>query len=192
VQIRNVWQYRVTSGLPGVTAVQVLEGWWNHVKAQLRSIFPTSYTTAILTLELRELNNAAGLLGGYGVSPAEQAGTRAPGAGAEVMPFFNAASMRLNVGTRATRPGQKRFSCLVETDNVSGLLQASARTPIETMGAFMIASMTLGAPVATMTLQPIVTRKDAIGYVTAYQPIDDVTVANYISTQNSRKVGRGN
>lgn len=190
-QVRNVWQYEVTSGLPSVTAVDIATAWWNHVKATFRALIPTTFTTAFETVEMRELNAPTGLLGAYGIPPTEQAGTRSPGAESTSMPFFNAVSIRLNVGTRATRPGQKRICCLVETDNNAGILLNSARTPAEALGALMVQSMTFGAPAALMVVRPIVTRKDSLGNVTAFQGIQDATVATYISSQNSRKIGRG-
>lgn len=190
-QVRNVWQYEVTSGLPTVTAVDIAQAWWNHVKATFRALVPTSFTTAFETVEMRELNAPTGLLGAYGIPPAEQPGTRSPGAGSEALPFFNAVSIRLNVGTRTTRPGHKRICCLVETDNNSGILQSSARTPAEALGTLMVSSMTFGAPAALLVVRPIVTRKDSLGNVVAFQGIQDATVGTYISSQNSRKVGRG-
>lgn len=190
-EVRNVWQYHVTTSAPTITAAHVAEGWWNHNKVVLRGIVPSTVSGLFRNVEVRELNNVAGALGTYGVPAAEQAGTRTPGTQGDLQPPFVSAGVRLNVGTRITRPGQKRFAGLVEGDNLGGQLQSGLKTAIDTAMAQMIASMTLGAPAATMTLQPIVCRKDAAGYVTAFQPIESWSVNQYLTSQNTRKFQRG-
>lgn len=190
-EVRNVWQYEVTTTSPTITAAHVAEGWWNHVKTVLRGIIPTTVTGYYRSVEVRELNNVAGAIGIYGIPSGEQAGTRSATGGGDIMPPYVAAAVRLNVGTRSTRPGQKRFGGVLEGDNVNGQLQTALKNAIDTAMNTMISSMTLGAPAATMTLKPIVCRKDATGFVTAFQNIESWNVNQYLSTQNTRKFQRG-
>lgn len=187
----NVWQYEVTTSFPAITAENVAEAWWQHVKAVYRGIAATNYSGLFRQVMVRELNAPTGAFGSWAIPSAEWAGTRSPGSAAEFLPTFNAAGVRLNVGTRVTRPGQKRFCGLVESDNNSGSLTAGVLTAIDNAMVVMIASMTLGAPAATMVLRPVVTRKDATGVVTAHQPIGSYSTNNLVTSQVSRKPGRG-
>lgn len=189
--VYNVWQYEVGTTAPTITAENVAEAWWQHVKAVYRAVAATNYSGLFRQVMVRELNAPTGAFGTWAIPSAEWAGTRSPGSAAEFLPTFNAAGVRLNVGTRVTRPGQKRFSGLVESDNDSGSLTAGVLTALDNLMVVMIASMTLGAPAATMTLQPIVVRKDAMGAVTAHQTIGSYSTNNLITSQVSRKPGRG-
>lgn len=190
-EVRNVWQYEVTTSAPSITAAHVAEAWWNHVKAVLRGIPTTNIGGSFRSVEVRELNNPTGALGSYGIPSSEWAGTRTPGTEAQILMPFSAVGVRLDVGTRVTRPGQKRFAGLVEGDQNSGEVQAGVRNAVITAMTLMIASMTLGAPAATMTLKPVVVRKDALGAVTAQQSITSYTINPYVTSQNTRKFGRG-
>jgi hypothetical protein len=80
---------------------------------------------------------------------------------------------------------------LVETDQNNGYLDGPVYDAAVAFGENMIESVTLGLPAALMVLTPIVCRKDATGVVTAHQNITSVLVSPYITTQNSRKFGRG-
>lgn len=188
-QTLNVWQYNV-GGWPGtVTMVQMLEGYWNNVKAAYRAVIPSAYGNVFVSIKGRELNNPAGLYAEYDVPTAERPGTR--GTSGDQMPPFASAGVRLVVGTRATRPGQKRFPGLMESDQSAGVLGATVLTPLVTLMNLMVANMTLGAPAALVMLEPIVTRKDALGNVTAEQPVTGYLINPNVTTQNTRKFGRG-
>lgn len=188
-QTLNVWQYNV-GGWPGtVSLVQGLEGYWNHVKAAYRGIIPAALGNVFVSLKGRKLNDPAGDYAEFDIPTAERAGTRS--ASSDALPPFNAAGVRLVVGTRATRPGQKRFPGVMEGDNVAGVLGVTYTTPLITLMNLMVAEMTLGAPAALVVLEPIVTRKDALGNVTASQPVTGYLINPQISSQNTRKVGRG-
>jgi hypothetical protein len=190
-EVRNVWQYEVDTSVPTITAANIAEAWWQHVKAAMRGVPTTNIGGAFRTVEVRELNNPSGALGTYGIPSSEWAGTRSPGSEAQILPPFAAVSVRLDVGTRVTRPGQKRLGGLVETDQNGGLIQSAVQAATETLMDLMIQSMTLGAPAATFTMTPIVCKKDGVGAVVAHQGIDSYTISPYVSTQNSRKFGRG-
>ena len=190
-ETRNVWQYELESSLATVSAAQVGEAWWHHVKTGLRGIVTTNIGGCYRSVEVRELNNPAGELGSYGIPSGEWAGTRSPGTEAGILMPFAAVGVRLDVGTRVTRPGQKRFAGLVEGDQNGGLIQAGVQTAVEAAMDTMVAVMILGAPAATLTLRPVVCRKNAAGVVTAHQNIEGYTINPNVTSQNTRKFGRG-
>lgn len=190
-QTMNVWQYQVDGSAFLVEPVQIAEAWWNHVKATLRAIPGSDFTSMFLAVRITELNNPVGDFAEYAVPIGERGGTRSPGAAADGMPQFSAVGVRLTVGTRLTRPGQKRFAGLVEGDQANGVLAAGIVTATNTAMAVMSAPMILGAPAATIVLNPIVTRRDAAGSVVEHQPVIGWVTNPNVTTQNSRKIGRG-
>lgn len=189
--VANVWQYEVTNTMVSITAEQVAEAWWNHVKTNYRAVPTSTYTGIFRKVLVRELNAPTGAYGTYGIPLAERTGTRSPGSSSDILPLFNAVGVRLNVGSRATRPGQKRFAGLNEDDQTSGGLTTAVVSAVNTLMTQMIASMTLGAPAATMVLKPVVVRKDVTGTVVAHQAITSFSVNTNVTSQVSRKLGRG-
>lgn len=187
----NVWQYEVTGTFSGISAGAVGHAWWDEVKANYRGLVTTPYTEAFTVVRVRELNNPTGEYGEYAVPLGEQAGTR-NAEGAYVTAPFIAMGCRLTVGTRVTRPGQKRFWGFTEADTNGSGWSAAALSAAATLAAQMTASMTLASPALGMDLQPIVCRKDkATGEVLAHQNVTGYLLSNLVTTQNTRKVGRG-
>lgn len=187
--ILNVFQYEVTAIAGGTTAANIAEGWWNDVKTAYRAIVNTGSTNWFRTVRVTELNNPSGDFAEWDVPSGEQAGTRV--LSGELMPPFNAVGVRLLVGSRVTRPGQKRFTPVGEVDNVTGVLQASLRGLIVTLMNNLSTQKVLGAPALGTTLFPIVTRKNVAGTVTAWQDVIGYLINNDITSQNTRKYGRG-
>ena len=185
-----VFQYQIGDFVGTPTAVQIAEAYWNDIKTTTRALAATGLLTAFQTVKLRELNNPAGDYATYDIPVGEQAGTRTTGTG-DGMPPYVAVGVQLVVGTRTTRPGQKRMPFVTEGDNANGALGASLKTITQTWAAHMIFVMVLGAPAALTELEPIVVRKDVNGFVTASQFITGYIVNNNLTTQNSRKIGRG-
>lgn len=190
-QTINAYQYEVGNYPGTVTPVQLAEAWWNHVKVAYRATVYSTFTDAFRTVRVREMNNPLGDYAEYDVPVAEQPGTRSATGMGEVLPPFLSVGVRLVVGTRVTRPGQKRFAFLAELDNVSGNLNSASRTLFVSLLNVMTVDMLLGAPAATVELSPRVTRRDAQGFVVASQPITGYLINNQLTSQNTRKVGRG-
>lgn len=190
-QVMNAWQYSVDGSAFLVEPVQIAEAWWNHVKATYRAIPVVGYTEAFLTVLLRELNNPAGDYAEYAVPIGERAGTRSATAQGSFLQPYAAVGARLTVGTRITRPGQKRFWGFEEGDQQNGVVEATPLAAVNAHMAVMTEPMILGAPAATIVLNPIVTKRDAQGEVTANQPVLGWVTNGYMTTQNSRKYGRG-
>lgn len=189
----NCWQYNIQTMPDPVGAVQIAEAWWNHVKTTYRGLFTNDQVHAYSFVRIRELNNPVGALAEYSIPFAEQAGDRAAGGATDQMPPFASAGVRLVVGTRATRPGQKRLPGVTERDQASGFLVNTGfyLDSVSDLMDVMVAPMILGAPAALVELIPIVTRKDATGAVTAHQPVTGYLINDHVTTQNSRKIGRG-
>jgi hypothetical protein len=191
IQIINAWQYQVGVVPGNVEPVHIAEAYWNHIKTAYRATVPSTMPTPFQSIFIRELNNAAGDYAEFDIPAPEKTGTRNPPSQAELLPPFVGIGVRLVVGTRVTRPGQKRFGFLMEGDSNAGVVPSGTATLFVTLMNVMSVNMLLGAPAATVELQPIVVRKDAQGYVTAFQNITGYLINPYITTQNSRKYGRG-
>lgn len=193
-QTETVWSYKVADAPigVGVTAPELAQAWWNHVKSLYRAIMPSSFGTVMLSVECRVVNNALGDFGEYDIPVGEQAGTRTPPAQNEPMPGFATAGVRLTVATRATRPGAKRFSCLTEGDQNAGTLQSSIITPLNAFMAFMTSDLgPLGAPAVAFNLRPMIYRLGAGEAVLAEQRVVGHLINPYVTTQVSRKIGHG-
>lgn len=187
----NVFQYRFSEFEFGVTLEQILPAYWNHVKGVYRALAAVAYGTPFQKLVGRELNNPVGELAEYGIPEGEQAGTRPNPSPTDALPPFNTAGVRLLVSTRATRPGQKRLPFLYEADNLNGNLTGAFTALLVNWANTMTDTMTLGAPAALTALEPIVCRKTPQGLVVAEQNVTGYLINPAITTQNSRKIGRG-
>lgn len=187
----NVFQYEAIVYPTGVTAAQVAEAYWAHIKATARPLVAETQASGFLAIKCRELDSATGDYGEFGVPAAEQAGTMAV-SGSDTVPPFVAAGVRLAVKSRLTRPGQKRFGGMTDAMIADGLLQPAYLTLLNAHMNVLTADMLLGAPAATTTLRPVVVSKDrATGLPTAFQRVTGYVVNTFASSQVSRKVGRG-
>lgn len=190
-QVMNVWQYEVDTWPAAVGAVAVGEAWWAHVQTAYRAAMVTSGARIFDSVIVRELNNPTGELAEYSIPSASSDGTRAAGTLGSFLASFNAVGVRLTVGTRATRSGQKRFVGLTEGDVAGNDVSATFIGLIDTLMDIMVVNLTLGAPAALTVLAPVVCRKDTTGAVIASQPVLGHVINPYVTTQNSRKYGRG-
>jgi len=186
----NVFQYEVGGSFGTSSATDWAHAWWNHVKTTYRLICSAN-ASPFRYVRVRELNDPAGDYGEYAIPTGEWPGTRTPPA-ADWLPMFVNVGVRLAVATRATRPGQKRFTYLTESDCDGTYVGSGYSTALDNLMQVLAADMTLGAPVAGGLLHPIVTRKNpATGEVTAYQAVTGYIINNTVTSQVSRKVGRG-
>jgi len=186
--VQNVWSYDVTGTFDGFTAEQVGESWWNHVKTTYRAtVRSASGFFEFRSVLVRQVDDLTGAIGEFAVPTGEQLGTRTSPTQNEFLPPFNAAGVRLTVGTRVTRPGQKRIVGLLEEDAGNGALNTGMRTIVSNLMAVMTTQITLGLPAVGMDLVPSVFRKDATGLVIAHQPIVGYVINPNVSSQVSRK-----
>lgn len=193
-QTLNVWYYRVNVAPQAVPIVGIAEAWWNHVKDAYRALALGSYTGhRFLRVHARDAIDPLGEAASWEIPTAERVGTRvAIGDGGQALPPFIAATARLNVATRATRSGSKRFPFLLESDSDAAALTAGFAGLVGDVLLAAATSMILGAPAALVELYPVVYGKgvsDPPVYVT--QDVVSYSVNPNVSTQNSRKMGRG-
>lgn len=189
-QTAMVFQYKVELMPDPGTAAEWAEGWWNFVKTTTRALCQSDQAGVFRNVKMRIPSQPDGEYGTYDIPSGEQAGTRSTGSGGQMPPYV-AVGVQLVVGTRVTRPGQKRMPFVTEGDNTAGAVGAALITSTAAWCAVITNSMTLGAPVSGNKLIPVVVSKDASGAVTASQPITGYLINPNLTTQNSRKIGRG-
>ena len=190
-RVMNVWHFAIANQQGTPSIVNYAEAWWNHVKDEYRAIPAAQYDTAFLNIHAVEADNLTGEAGDFPIPTGERAGTRS-NQSTTFQPAFLAAGAKLNVATRATRSGQKRFYGLVEADVTDGILQSSIVTAMNDLLGIMTSTLSLGAPALGGGLRAVVARKDAVtGVVTATQNVTGYTISPNVTTQNTRKVGRG-
>ena len=187
----NVFQYEVHPPTGAIDPVSLGNAWWNDIKASMRAFALAGGAGVFRSVKVRELNNPTGDYGEYAIPAGESSGTRSAPEQANALPIFNAASLRLVVGTRTTRPGHKRVGYLLEEDNSGGVLGSAFQVLMASFGVIVSNDMTLGVPALLTVLNPIICRKDATGAVTAHQPVTGFIVNTNITSQNTRKPGRG-
>lgn len=190
-EVMNVWSYNVLELVGTPTAVNYGEAWWNHVKSAYRALAIAGFGNVFRSVRVVELGNSTGEYGEFPIPTGEQAGTRTNPTDAEFTPLFTAAGIRLTVGTRLTRPGQKRIPFLTQSDVVSQDLTSGFVTLLNSLMAVMKANMTLGAPAAGVVLVPSVVGLNADGTIRASQVITGYVIDTVATTQVSRRVGRG-
>lgn len=173
------------------TAAGVAEAYWNDIKTLWRAAHAVSALDKTFSVFVQE-PGSSGAYGEYAVPSGEQEGTRSNTGLTDLLPATNSVGVRLTVATRTTRPGQKRFWGVWIADNNTGVLGAALAGLVDALAVKFDSIITLGAPVATGVLQPIVVRIDRdTGLPTADQDVIGHVVNPYITTQNSRKVGHG-
>lgn len=121
-----------------------------------------------------------------------------------LMPTFCAFSLRTNWTTRLIRRGQKRFPGVVENANVNGEIIASAMTQLAQLGDQLAETLVWEGISGNLVWTPVVVkriREETPTRVTYRLPTNlqeavwvgatSWTPSNRITTQNSRKIGRG-
>lgn len=170
----------------------VLEAYWNDIKASHRAIMTNFDGDATWDSILGEEIGGGLSYAEYPIPTLERVGTRATTGLGDPLNSFSAGGIRLTVGTRVTRPGQKRFPFLFEADVQRNALGAAYLALLTAVGVKYSESVFLGVPVATGELQPMIVRINrTTGEVEASQPVTGKVVNPNITTQVSRKVGRG-
>lgn len=187
----NVYTYQVVGELGSPSASNWGEAFWNKLKATYRPLISSAHGAAFLSVLVREMDSALGEYGEFAIPAGERAGTGASGAGNVAQPFI-AAGIRLTVATRLTRPGQKRIPGQDETDMNGANWETTYQTKLNSFGVVISSAQTLDAPALGSQIKPVVVRRDpTTGLPTAHQDVTGFLVANQITSQVSRKIGRG-
>jgi hypothetical protein len=191
-QMEVVQWYRPTgAAFLTATLLGVAEAYWNDIKTTWRACHVANIDDVTTSVFISE-PGVAGQYAEFAVPSGEQQGTRSGPTEPQALPPYVAAGVRLTVGSRVTRPGQKRFWGLKESDQSNGLLTAALAALITSLAPKFAGGITLGAPVATGVLWAEIVRVAGVPQVvTARQDVTGFIVAGNVTTQNSRKFGRG-
>lgn len=181
--------YPIGAAFLTATCSGVAEAVWQDFKTAYRAIMldnATNYRFKEVFVE--ELGGGMGL-GTYPIPAAEQTGLRAIGGSGTPAAVWNSVSAKLVVGGRATRPGGKRFSPILDQDaDEDRNLGATLLSLAEDWAACWSEVRTLGVPVATGTLQPkIVTLTSPLTFAT-----EQDVIGHYINTKETHQTTRGN
>jgi hypothetical protein len=188
-QWENVQWYRLTGPGPFSTAdpVQVGEAYWNDVKGPYRAcVFDDPYFTfdSVFVAE----PGPSGAYAEYSVPVGERFGDRTVGEGNAPLASFNAIGVRLTVGYRVTRPGQKRFCFLTEADVSENDIEAPMLALVEAVALKFSTAITLGAPVALGGMHPEIVRLDPdTDLVAVKQDVTGHLINPLVTSQVSRK-----
>lgn len=192
-QCENVgWYFGGGAAFVTATMLQVLEAYWNDVKAAWHAL-------AYNSLGINSINSILGeTIGGslefaeFAIPEDERVGDKTTGTAGSALPGTLAGAVRLTVGTRVTRPGQKRAPFIGEEEIVGNDLEAAYLTQLSDWGETWSQTRTLGAPAATAVLVPNVVSIDrSTGDILARQDVTGQIINPYASSQVSRKRGHG-
>lgn len=173
------------------TAAGVGEAYWNDVKDLYRAIAPALLPDCSFESVLVYEYNGGDAYGEYAVPTLERVGLRDTTNKPRVTGTL-AGGVRLTVATRATRPGQKRVPFLLEEDIDNNDLGAAYLALLENLAAIWDTPRVLGAPVALGVLAPVIVSLTGTPPMpTAYQEVIGHLVNRDITSQVSRKKGRG-
>lgn len=169
-ELLNVYYYRDTE-LAAPDPEDVAHGWWEHVKTEFRAYQPVSGNFLSTSIFCERLDGARPF-GEYPVPAGEQQGTRA--AATSFMPSTVAAAIRLQVGSRTTRPGSKRIAGLLEGDVNVTVIEAATLALLQTFADKL--DVSFDAFGGMLTLFPVI-----VGYRGGPPPtvsvVQDVTAA---------------
>lgn len=168
------------------------EAWWNDVKTDWRALIdPIGGDFTFDSVVVEEMDGSLGL-GEFAIPTGERVGTRAAGDPGDFMPSYCAVGVRLTVPTRLTRPGQKRFPGLLETDVYRNTVGGEFLALVEDVVVHYSATITLGAPVALGTLTPKILHLATAEHPTpTEQDVAGFVINPDITTQVSRRKGHG-
>lgn len=181
-EVLNVFYYRDT--LIGTFApVNIAHGFWDHMKAAWRAAVKTTSNLEFIEVRATALFSPYEFAT-YVVPLAERQGTRV--IADDLMPPTIAASVKLQVATRTTRPGSKRITGLTEADVTISLLTGAYPTLLANLAALFDDPVTPTG--AATTVKPVI-----VGYPGVRNPVgvrvQDITGAQagaYVSHQVSR------
>lgn len=188
----NVQWYRVEGiGSLVIDANDLGEALWNDMKVDFRAMMEVADGPTFEDILLQE-PGASGAYGTFAIPTAEKSGTRTVATAGQALPPANAAGFRLTVGTRVTRPGQKRIVGATEADNNGLEWAAGYLSLLDTLAAHWASPLVMGSPAVGVALTPEIVRYDPVSkVVVARQDVTGYVVNTRPTTQVSRKWGRG-
>jgi len=191
-QVEVVQWYRLNgAAFLTATVLGVLEAYWNNIKDDWRAFHINGADDRTISLFGRE-PGTGGAYAEFPIPTGERQGTRDGAVLGDWMPPMNATGIKLVVGSGVTRPGAKRLWGMVEGDQNKGALGAGIVAAANVAATIFANTIILGSPVATGEMQGEIVRLDPdTGLVSASQDVTGFIVKPNVTTQNSRKIGRG-
>lgn len=187
-QVLNVTHFEVLEEGAGVTTLtgfaQPFGELWYELFSEVQS--------NLLTYERVELYEVNGIEIDTYSWPTPPAGVQ----GGELLGTFEAVSVQLLRGSRATRHGWKRFAGVTEPMAVGGVLTAGLQVDYAVAASTMFNSIVnlqdAVIPSRFINVRAIIWGGNDPAYpLGRFSDIVSVQVKNLISTQNTRKIGRG-
>ena len=181
----NVYHYRLESGILVIDAADIAEFWWNDCNIVIRELQTSSIDHIRVTC--RNIDNSA-QYGEYLVPPAEQGGTYGTG---DTQARQAAAGIAFRPVTPDVRAGQKRIAGVPEAGSGQWGLWDSVYLGRMTDYADHLSSQ-LNSLAPAFVLVPVI-----VGLPNDDRPTRvEVEIAGhvlnpYVTSQNTRKIGRG-
>lgn len=179
-QVRNVFWYRNENDLTGEGAA---------LASEFADVMIDAWTD--FTSQDLAINNIRVVEFGTENPDAVQAVNDAGDVAGDRMPVFVAAVVRLNRATKSTRDGWKRFAGIPATDVADGVLSGTTLTNFQAFAALLDDDL---APTGAGIFEPIIVNRASIDdgqLPVTYSTISSPGARSRLSTQNTRKVGRG-
>lgn len=187
----NVLDTECTGTFGDIDMADVALAYWNDIKTAWRGLYPTDAGNVFTALAWADLSDPTGAFGEFAIPIGERTGTRAPTAQPQYLSSLVACGVRLTVGSRLTRPGQKRLYGITEGDVDGNYFTAGYQAAAAVIGAKIVAGSILGAPAIGVQLEPVVVRLDETGALDVWQPVTGYLVNPIITSQRSRRLGHG-
>ena len=187
-EVLNVFYAKQTAGSSSDSPATVVDGFWQDIKAAWRAVMPDTDDMLITKIVLEDLVTPFDYYE-YVVPTSEQRGTRSyTGA---LLNSFSAASIKIVVPTRATRPGGKRISGLTEDVVDRQNLVSSYITLLNTLFAALATGWAATSPGSGSYAVGVYGYGRPASSSPTFQQMSGYLVSPYVSSQVSRKIGRG-
>lgn len=189
-QCLNVYYFQLGNAVLG-NFIDYAARWWENVGPTIRAVQNNGVFHTKVTVE----NVSSGIdIAEYSIPAAEGNGTRVPASAEQRMSPFVALGVRLSVSTRFTRGGYKRYVGMNEPDWGEygvGPIAATMQTALNNLVAALPQSVLVSSPAQNSLLIPVIARIGVDGLVAQFNAISGAKAAEALTTQNTRKVGRG-
>lgn len=189
--VQNVWSTMCDGTFGSVDMAAVAEAYWAHISSEFRGLYLALLGDVFVGLKYEDQTDQTGAFGEYAITGASRVGTRTIGVATDPAANFLACGLRLTVGTRATRPGQKRLFGLTEYDIGTNTIVGPYLTAAAAVGQVLADTATLGIPAAGVELRTVICRTDETGAILAHQDVTGYVVNTVLTSQRSRRLGHG-
>lgn len=183
--VLNVFHYEVIN-VGGVVPSyeEVAQAFWDYVKTPWRAFVSNGFAEWFDRVVVDNVTNEVDF-GIYTIEGAERQGTRT--SSGDYMGLMVAAALRLNVGTRLTRPGQKRFAPLYEGDQSNGNIVSGMQTLLAGIGDKLDENIGFGTLLSSEMRPVIYGLPNADRPSPVVNPIVSTTPVALMTTQRTRR-----